>query len=75
MKMTAPPFTGLGEVHRRYLEERGLTGETIKGADFYSAQPGERGCRQPALGIRTGNRGSRRTYILDKLLLTWYLYL
>ncbi len=41
MKMTAPPFTGLGEVHRRYLEERGLTGETIKGAGFYSARPGD----------------------------------
>ncbi len=38
---TAPPFTGLGEEHSRYLAERGLTAETIKRAGFYSARPGD----------------------------------
>ena len=39
--MTPPPFTGLGEEHRLYLEERNLTAETIKRAGFYSARPGD----------------------------------
>ncbi len=37
----APPFTGLAEAHRSYLEERGLTSDTIAISGFYSASPGD----------------------------------
>jgi len=41
MTTAAPPFTGLGEVHRHYLEQRGLTADTIAAAGFYSARPSD----------------------------------
>ncbi len=41
MATTAPPFTGLSEMHRRYLEERGLSAGTIGDAGFHSARPGD----------------------------------
>ena len=39
--LMAPPFTGLAEAHRRYLEERSLTSDTITISGFYSARPGD----------------------------------
>ncbi len=38
---TAPPFTGLSKMHRRYLEKRGLSAGTIGDAGFHSARPGD----------------------------------
>lgn len=41
MRTTAPPFTELSEVHRCYLEERGLDADTIATAGFHPALPGD----------------------------------